>query len=88
MEEKEQYVVVSQAAKQSEYSENYIRQLAHQGTVRFRRFGPRAMVVHLGDLIAHKTEMDALGTAKHSPHRPDEPARMECCAPQFATVAR
>lgn len=80
---KDLWVAVSEAAEKSGYSDSYVRRLAHDKKIRSRRFGPRAIVVNLDDLLAHKAEMERLGTAKHAPHRDEEG---ETCSRRQATA--
>ena len=59
-------LAIREASEASGYSQDYLRRLAREGTVRAQRIADR-WLFDRDDLLRHKTEMDALGKMKHAP---------------------
>jgi len=59
----EGYILTSEAAQLTGYSEYYMRQLCRTGRVECVKVG-RTLLVLQSSIEAHKAQMDALGTQK------------------------
>jgi len=70
MNELDGWITTNVGAALTGYSAAYIRMLAGGGRVEARRVG-RDWLVSRKALLAYKTRMDALGSAKHNPWRED-----------------
>lgn len=64
------WMTTDQAARLTGYARVTIWRLARTGRVRARKMG-RDWLVEMDSLLAHKAQMDALGTRRYSPWRPD-----------------
>jgi excisionase family DNA binding protein len=62
------YVDTQEAAKRSGYSREHIRRLAREGQIESEKQGT-LVFLSLKSLMAYRTEMDKLGTLKHSKTR-------------------
>ena len=65
----EGWIDIQEAANLSGYSTAYVRLLARGGQIAAQRVN-RGWLVNLGDLLAYKRQMEALGTGKHDPTAP------------------
>lgn len=64
------WVTTDRAAQLSGYGLSYIRRLASRGRIPAYKVG-RDWLVELDSLLAHKAQMDALGTKASNPWRED-----------------
>jgi len=67
-----EYVTVTQAASESDYTRKWVRTLAvARKEIPYTRKG-RLILVHLPSLLAHKERMEELGPQKHAMGRTGE----------------
>jgi excisionase family DNA binding protein len=64
------WITTDVGAELTGYSATYIRLLAREGKIGAKRV-LRDWLVSREDLLAHKANMDSLGTQKHNPWRDD-----------------
>jgi len=65
----EGWVTLSEAASIVGYTSAYVGRLARKGRIQAHRVG-HEWLVNLSSLLAHKREMDRLGSSKHNPQAP------------------
>jgi len=63
-------VTIEEAAALTGYNGRYVRLLAYRGRVPSQKVRT-VWLIHSEALLAHKARMDALGTARHNPWRPE-----------------
>ena len=64
------WIGTAQAQKITNYSMPYLRQLANRGDIEAHKMG-RDWLINQESLLAHKAQMDALGSQRHNPWRKD-----------------
>jgi len=63
------WVSTKEAAKLTEYTADYVRQLIKRDHITAHKVG-RDWLVSLASLLAYKAQMDSLGSGKHNPSAP------------------
>ena len=63
------WIVTEEAQELTGYTPDYLRRLAREEKVEAEKVGGNFWLFSKDSLLAWKEEMEALGTAKHSPKR-------------------
>jgi len=65
----EGWITIEEAQALAGYSVAYLRRLARRGRIAAQKVGDDLWLIHRDGLLAYRSEMDALGAAKHDPRR-------------------